>query len=1747
MSRSKDQRIVEMELQNRNFEAHAKESLSTIEKLKQALKFEGVENGFVSIENGIHNINLTSIIKGVDEIKNKFSALGIFGVETMKRITNAALDAGEKMWASTFGQIKSGGSSRALNIANSQFKLEGLGVAWKDAAKDINQAVDGTAYSFDAAANTAAQLSTAGIQLGEAYGGMAHSLRAVSGIATMTNSSYEEIGYIFSQIASAGRLMGQDAMQISTRGINVTATLAKQLNKTTEEIQDMQRKGEISFAMFAEAMNDAFGDQATKANNTFQGALSNVKSALSRIGEIWYGPFYNAAITPLNKIREAINKIKKEFSDGNDETRDFRDRLTDLMNIVSNIFSYLIETANLDFFRKIADGLNTIMDAAIRVGRSWEKFLGITKKTDETTTQIDDVKKSLKDLTDEELALAKRAANGEFGNGDERIRRLKELTDNYELVQMAVNECAASGWDWAKVESQISKEQKDIEEHNDAFTPIEKFFYTVGRIGESTIHTLGSLKDTFINVVNDILSSFGTSFDFNAVADSVDSLFNKIEKAAESVRDFLKDNKDFKETLDAGWRIANNLWRVITAIGDTLGKIAGDYLKSFFNTFDFEKVLNDVYALSRTLSIAFNNIRNFVKNSDLESGFNTTFEVINNLYRLVSSVGRIIIDLLASIGIVFGETIGEIDGGGTTIVDITDKMATWVENLQEWLTENKIFVNAIRATVDFIKDLPKTITDVLNTINDKIKEFTGIDVKATLGDLGDALTGKIDTLKSKIEEYGGIFEYLKSVIEAAKEDNIVSSVKNFFSELFDFEKWSDNPGEQIDRLVDIITRIGKAVVMVIAVATLLSRVKRLFNKEEDEKPGVVTNTVQNAKSTFSALHAIVEGTKGIFNKINDTWTNMNNLLVSGSNLMKTIDMGIMAAAVSVMVHSLTSLSKIPAKKLLVSIVALAAVAKILNTFIKSVVKTINSNELKTIFAKEKIIDQFAALVASIGASIWLMSKAVQNIVSIPDPLAAFGAWSAIELLLITMMGTMEIIGNSSNMDKIGIESAALVLAMAFSINILSKAISRLASYNLDKMGLAFLEIIGLMGMYVLVVKEMSTAASKFNYETKDIYAMSVNMIAFGLSINLMSSALKRVAKLDMDIGQAAIAVGSLAALVGSYTTVVAVLSELNSDKSLMITFAATTLAYGFAMRNLANAINIVGQLDIEQIKASATAIGILFSVFATAIGVLAYVNTSSAESVTLIMAALAADLVSTGIMFSAVATSFGIACVLWAKAVDITIKAIDRFANADLTNLRENITTFVESLGLLGEGFINVAPTMGTAVGIFFNTIFNAIETSAMRLFAMLPILLGMYIDTFVANISTTIERLIRGIISIIKVLISENGEGKTLIQDLVESIIDLIVAILTGVANRSDEIVGFLVGATIKLLNAYATAISENKEEILAALDRAIGATIDLFLEATENNNQKALEIGGRIVGYILNGITGKATDSYNKIKEFVDARIRNFRDNFGLTSEDGRGSKLYAIGASIIGGFISAITENFTDAYNAAYSFFTNFRDGIEAGLNGIGISTVTEAGKQLLDAFIHKGLNENSPPPDTIEAGSNLILGTAIGAEEAWNNVKNTLVKIGSGILGDFANSISSDKLKESLTGGNSVDISSLLGIDPNDTELSITPVLNTDDFDSDYSSFLSQYGGSDYNLGTTAGLAYDIGDATAGSNGFYTSAPTDVSGLRSDVQDIAERIGRLEVRMDTGALVGALYAGIDEKLGEKQILAGRGVYA
>ena len=97
MSRTIDERVVSMEFDNSKFESNVKTSLSTLDKLKEALKFSGASKGIEDFSSSI------------EQTGNKFSALEVIATGALLRIGSQAVSAGEKLLKSiSVDQIATG-------------------------------------------------------------------------------------------------------------------------------------------------------------------------------------------------------------------------------------------------------------------------------------------------------------------------------------------------------------------------------------------------------------------------------------------------------------------------------------------------------------------------------------------------------------------------------------------------------------------------------------------------------------------------------------------------------------------------------------------------------------------------------------------------------------------------------------------------------------------------------------------------------------------------------------------------------------------------------------------------------------------------------------------------------------------------------------------------------------------------------------------------------------------------------------------------------------------------------------------------------------------------------------------------------------------------------------------------------------------------------------------------------------------------------------------------------------------------------------------------------------------------------------------------------------------------------------------------------------------------------------------------------------------------------------------------------
>lgn len=226
----------------------------------------------------------------ISKIGGAFGKIGKVGTGAIATITGGITALAAK-----------GGFTRALNIENAQAKLKGLGHDSASVTEIMNDAlasVKGTAFGLGDAATVAASLSASGVKEG---GQLTKVLKTVADTAQISGRSLTDIGTIFGSVAARGKLQGDDMLQLMSSGIPVLQMLGKHLNKTSAEVSDMVSDGKIDFQTFADAMQEGLGGAAQSAGTTFAGALANVKSALSRLGE-------TAATPVLNGLRGLFNQ-----------------------------------------------------------------------------------------------------------------------------------------------------------------------------------------------------------------------------------------------------------------------------------------------------------------------------------------------------------------------------------------------------------------------------------------------------------------------------------------------------------------------------------------------------------------------------------------------------------------------------------------------------------------------------------------------------------------------------------------------------------------------------------------------------------------------------------------------------------------------------------------------------------------------------------------------------------------------------------------------------------------------------------------------------------------------------------------------------------------------------------------------------------------------------------------------------------------------------------------------------------------------------------------------------------------------------------------------------------------------------------------------------------------------------------------------------------------------------------------------
>lgn len=225
MSTTIDSKVVEMRFDNKNFESNVADTMSTINKLQQSLKFTGATKGLEGIDAASKKVDMSGIGTAVDTVKAKFSALEVMGVTALANLTNSAVNAGKRMISAlTVEPIMSGFSEYETKMGSIQTIMantQSKGTTMEDVTRvigDLNTYADKTIYNFAEMTRNIGTFTAAGIGLEES----ATAIQGIANLAAVSGSNSQQAStamYQLSQAMAAGTVKLMDWNSVVNAGM----------------------------------------------------------------------------------------------------------------------------------------------------------------------------------------------------------------------------------------------------------------------------------------------------------------------------------------------------------------------------------------------------------------------------------------------------------------------------------------------------------------------------------------------------------------------------------------------------------------------------------------------------------------------------------------------------------------------------------------------------------------------------------------------------------------------------------------------------------------------------------------------------------------------------------------------------------------------------------------------------------------------------------------------------------------------------------------------------------------------------------------------------------------------------------------------------------------------------------------------------------------------------------------------------------------------------------------------------------------------------------------------------------------------------------------------------------------------------------------------------------------------------------------------------------------------------------------
>lgn len=1213
MSNTVENKIVEMKFDNKDFEANVKNTMSTLDKLKEKLNFKSAGEGLANIKKASDSINFSGMQNGLEVASVKFSALQVAGMTAINNITTSLMHLGQNLIQTFAIQPKMDGFNEyELKMGSIQTIMASTGASLNEVngyLDELNTYADKTIYSFADMTANIGKFTNAGVDLKTAV----KAIQGISNEAAVSGANANEASramYNFAQAISAGsvKLIDWKSIELANMG---TVEFKNELIKTGIELGTLvEQEGKyISTTTDANGnISDAF-TATTKFNDSLSAQWMTTDVLTTTLAK------YSDETTALGKKAFASAQDVKTFSMMMDTLKesagsgwtttwelifgDFEQAKT-FWTGLTNAFSGIIQT--------IADARNNFISAVMGGGDS---FSEVKSRIENAGISLDQFQSTLIEVGNQQgIAVEEIIANagsmedafksGQL-SGQLIVDTLKSIADGAEVATESQVDYTSKLEEFQKVVDDVwHGTYYNGEERVRALTEAGYDYAEVQDLVNKTVdgHRL-TLED--LNVEQ--LKSIGYT---QEEVDALQSLANEASESGSSLNSLIND----MTKMSGREMFTKSITNTITALTNIFDTVRTAW-SNIFNQGD------GVAAVKSVLETIYNISNKFLTWSTAKSGeLNRALSGVFSVLKLISDgIGGAFKFALKTLGKLISGTDTHILDMAASVGDVLVAFTTWVRNNEVLNKSIETIQNGVNWLVDRILDLKKAITDFINNFakfdsvtngfnnaKDSLKNLTTSTdgYKKILSKVSSALT----TVKNKLLSAVDGNKFLTAAVELVSKawEELIDKTSKWFDFIDDLlnnseplKTLAENSKNALKALGDAFTSTGDA-----AANGSMTVAQACQNMRESMAQGFADAfNINSIDDVFSGGLALLDDVKARFSAtFTGIQTDAENATDGIGSAITNINWSpIIAILGSAGILHVLSKATNALQTFADAFAPFEKINKAVAGFIKQGTATLKAFDKLLAGIKFKAyadgIRSIAISIAILAASLFLIGtmdteSLKQAGIALAGIIAAIAA-----LMAISGFGKVEL--NT----QVFAALAAMFVALAAVFLSMSFAMKMLSDLSFDQM-LTAIEGLGAIVAALAILTVVLGKTLKGGAAAKQFMGYAVMVIALAAAAKLMAGALKSFGEMDPGVmDQGLHIVATLAVYLAALTAL-----TYKANPVTLSSVGTMAVALSAALILVIGAIKLAGNMDASELEQGIIVVGVLGAFLAAIIQVI---------------------------------------------------------------------------------------------------------------------------------------------------------------------------------------------------------------------------------------------------------------------------------------------------------------------------------------------------------------------------------------------------------------------------------------------------------------------------------------------------------------------------------------------------------------